>query len=98
MSILQRSRDAPGEPEGFLQRELPVMLETMPQRLAFDVQHDVVQEPGGLAGIEQGQDVRVLEGRGEPDLSQETLSAEDGGQLGSENLERDKAVVLEVAS
>ena len=37
--------------------------------------------PGGLAGIVDGEDVRVLQPGGEPDLALEPLRAERGGQL-----------------
>ena len=43
-----------------------------------------------------GQDVRVLEPRGEADLALEALGAEHMGQLGVQHLERDRAVVPEV--
>ena len=38
----------------------------------------------------------MLEPGGEPDLPLEALGAEGGGKLGEEDLERDRAVVLEV--
>ena len=41
--------------------------------------------------------MRVLELPGDADLAQESLGAEDGRKLGVEHLERDQAVVLEVA-
>ncbi len=42
--------------------------------------------------------MRVLELCRETDLAQEPLGAEDGCKLGTEHLERHRAVVLEVAS
>ena len=39
----------------------------------------------------------MLETGGHPDLALEPLGAERGGELGVEHLERDRAVVLEVA-
>jgi hypothetical protein len=41
--------------------------------------------------------MRVLEPCGEPDLALEPFRAERGGELGEENLERDRTVVLDVA-
>ena len=38
----------------------------------------------------------MLQPGGEPDLAQEPLGAERGGELGVQHLERDLAVVLEV--
>ena len=45
----------------------------------------------------QREDVRMVEPRRDPDLAQEPLGAEDGGQVGAQHLERDLAVVLQVA-
>ena len=53
--------------------------------------------PPRLAGVEDRQDVRVLQPRGELDLAEEALRPERQGKLGVEDLERDPAVVLEVA-
>ena len=52
--------------------------------------------PRGFARVEHGEDVGVLQPGGEPDLAQEALRAERGGELGVQHLERDLAVVLEV--
>ena len=41
--------------------------------------------------------VRVLQVRGDLDLVQEPLRADDRGELGPEHLERDRAIVFEVA-
>ena len=67
------------------------------ERLAFDERHDVVQQAVARARIEQREEVRVLEIRGDSDLAQESLDAEHGAELRIEDLERDEAVVLEIA-
>ena len=66
------------------------------ERLAVDERHDVVEEAVGLARVEERQDVRMLQVRGGLDLDQEPLGADDGGQFGLQDLERDLAVVLQV--
>ena len=38
----------------------------------------------------------MLEPGGDPDLAQEALGAERGAELGVQDLERDRAVVLEI--
>ena len=60
------------------------------------VGHDVVEEAVGLAGVEQRQDVRVLQPGGDADLAGEALGAEGRGELGAEHLDGDLAVVLQV--
>ena len=67
-----------------------------PQRLAFDVGHDVVELPVDLTRIVQWQDVRVCKPRGNLDLSQETLVPDRRGHLGVEGFYRDFAAVLQV--
>ena len=50
----------------------------------------------GLAGVEHGEDVGMLQPRGEPHLPEEPLRAQRGGQLGVQHLERHRPVVLQV--
>ena len=78
--------------------ELRLAIELLAQRLALDVGHDVEQESVGRAGIEQRQDVRMLQRRRRLDLLHEPLGAEHRGELGLEELERDLAIVLQVGA
>ena len=48
------------------------------------------------ARVEPGEDVRVLEPGGEPNLGEEPLGAERPSELGVQDLEGDGAVVAEV--
>ena len=57
----------------------------------------VYQSSPGAAGVEHGQDVRVLEPGGEVDLALEPFGRGPGGELGQEDLEGDRTVVPEVA-
>src|SRR2546425_2336212 len=66
-----------------------------PEGFALDVRHHVVEEAVGLAGVDQRQDVGVVEASGNLDLAEEPLRAERAGQLGVQNLDRDGAVVLD---
>ena len=68
----------------------PVALEPLAQRLPFHVRHDEVEPPPPrLAGIEQRQDVRVLELRRNLDLAQEASGAYGRGEILAKHLERD---------
>jgi len=49
------------------------------------------------AAIEQGQQIRMLQVRRDLDLAQEPLRAEDGAELRVEHLDRDVAIVFEIA-
>jgi len=62
--------------------------------LSLDVRHDVVEEAVGPPGVDEGEDVRVREARGEPDLLEEALLAVQRRDLGTKHLEHDAAVVL----
>ena len=70
----------------------------MAEAPALDVRHHVIDEATRLAGIDERQDVGVLELRREPDLAQEPLGAEEGGKFRAEHLDCDQAVVLQIAS
>ena len=74
-------------------RELPLAVEPVAQRLALDERHHIEQQAVGLARVEQRQDVRVLQVRGDLDLREEALGAEHGGELGVQHLDGDLAVV-----
>ena len=98
------------DPHRLLDAELGLPVEFGSQGLAVDERHDVVEEDltpypplpfaergsDRFAGIEQRQDMRMLQrGRG-LDLHHEALGADHRGQLGLQDLEGDFAVVLEI--
>jgi hypothetical protein len=66
------------------------------ERFARDIRHHVVQQTAGVSGVEQGQDVRVLQLRGGLDLAQEPLAAERGAEVRVQDLDRDLTVVPHV--
>src|SRR5439155_9409224 len=67
-----------------------------PQRFPFRVGHDVVEESGCLSRVVQRQDVGVVEaGRGF-DLAQKAVWTQGRRKLGLQNLDSDRAMVLEV--
>ena len=59
--------------------------------------HHIVDQAIGLARVEQRQEVGVLQVSHDPDFGQEPLDAEHRGELRSQHLKRDGAVVLGVA-
>ena len=71
-------------------------VEPLAQGLALDVGHDVVHQAVHLVGVVQRKDVRVVQPGGDLDLVQETAGADLLGQVGTQYLDRDVAVVLEV--
>ena len=50
----------------------------------------------GFARVQQGQDVRMLEIRGDLDLAVEPLGAERGGEVRTQDLDRDLPLVAQV--
>ncbi len=96
MRVRQRIRHRLGDRQGLLLRERAAgwPLELLAQRAAVDVRHDVIEEAARLSRIVQRQDVRVLQPRGNLNLFQETLSAQEGRQAREQHFECDGAVVL----
>jgi len=90
-------RHFPGDQQGLVQRELARAVQPVTQRFTGDVGHDVVEAAGRLTGVEQRQDVGVSEPGGYPDFTQKSVGPERGGQLGPHDLERDQAVMAQVA-
>ena len=103
MGIPQRLGDLVRHLEGVVERQLLLALHAVTERLPRDVGHDVVQQPparvaGRLdhAAVEEGEDVRMVELGGDGDLAEEPLGAERVGEFRVEDLDRHRAIVLEV--
>jgi len=56
----------------------------------------VPERPVGFAGVDEGEDVRVIEPLGDSDFVEEAFPAESGGEIRAEGLEGDLAIVPEV--
>ena len=92
----ERLGDLAQQPHRLGHRQLAAAGQAVAQGLALDVGHHVVEEAVGVAGVEQAQDVGMLQPGGDLDLAGEPLGAERGGQLGAQDLHRHLAVVLQV--
>ena len=100
VGVLERLRRLARDPDGVVDRELPLTAEPVAERFALHERH---REPEpraaghrGLAGVEHRQDVGMLEPRDELDLALEPLRAQGIGQLRMEHFERDRPVVAQV--
>ena len=96
VGMLQRTRHLLRDRQGFVYAELLLPLQFLAERLTSDEGNDVPEEAVALAGVDEGEDVRMIEFGGEVDLGEKPSPAQHGGQLRAEHLERDVAVVLEV--
>ena len=96
MRVVERARDLLRQPHGLVDRQLLLALQAVAQRLPFHVRHDVEEEVVGLARIVQREDVRVLEVGGDADLVEEPLGADDGREVGPQDLHGDAALVAQV--
>ncbi len=96
MGAVEGVRHLPGEPDRFLDRKLTLAPEPVAQALAFDVRHRVPEEPARRAGVEDREDVRVIEPGGQVDLAEEALGTQGSGELRMEQLQGDPPVMLEV--
>ena len=71
------------------ERQPPVARESLPERLALNEGHRVVEEPIGVARGEHRDDVRVPKPRRERDLALEPLGAHLARELGRKHLHND---------
>ena len=94
--VIERARYLLGDAQGRIERELLLPLELRPERLAADVRDDVEQEAIGFARVDQGEDVGMVEPGGDGDLPEKPLGTERGRDLGSQHLERDGPVMLQI--
>ena len=96
VGVVQRPRHFPGNGDRGVHRELRLPIQPVPEGFALDVGHHVVQHVARGAGVEQAEDMGVLQAGGELDFLEEAVGAERAGDLGPEHLERDLAGMLEV--
>ena len=80
----------------FIDLQLLFTIQSLAQRFTLDVRHYIVQKSIGRARVEERKYVRMIESRGELDLSQETIRAERCGEIRMKNLECDDAIVLAI--
>ena len=80
----------------FVDRQFPLMRQSVPQVVPLDKGHHVVEKAVGLPRVEQRQDVRVLKPGCGGDLLEEPLGPDRRGQLGPQDLHRHLAPVLDV--
>ena len=96
--VVEGARDRRRYADGFVDRKLLLAIEPLSKRLAFDEGHDVEERSARrLSGVEEREDILVLEVRGDADLGEEALDAHHRGEVGVQDLERDVSVVFEVA-
>ena len=96
VGVVERIRHLARDPDRLGDRQPGLTLQAVAQRLTGDVRHDVIQAAASVAGVVEREDVGMGEPRGEPDLAQEPVGAQGGGELGAQRLEGDDATVPEV--
>ena len=82
--------------EDVSQHELPFSPDAFAQRLPGDEWHRVVQLPFADSGLEQWQDVRVLQAARDLDLALKAHRADGRRQLGPQHFDRDRLPIAEV--
>ena len=102
VSLGERVGDLPGQPDDLGHRQRSGPGQPLAERLALHERHHVVGEHlragpvGDDARVQQADDVRMLQLRGDADLLEEALGTEGSTQLRPQDLDRDFAIVLEV--
>ncbi len=96
MGVVEGRRHLAGDLHGVLDGQLLFAFQPLAQRLALDVGHHVVEQLTGSVRIMERQDVGVLKLGGHLDLPQEALRTQRGGQLGMQDLDRHRPVMLEI--
>ena len=73
--VVQRTRDLTCDAQRVGDGELPLAFQSRAKRLASHQWHHVVQQPVGLAAVEERQNVRMLQARRGADFGQEAVVA-----------------------
>ena len=96
VSMAQRTRDLACQPQRFVERQLPLSRQAGTQRLSLDERHHVEQGLPSSAGIEERNDVRMVQPRGNLDLAQEAVVPDSRNHRGLHHLDGNAAMVLEI--
>ena len=96
MGILEGLGRLAGDADRVLHRELALPLKPVAQRFTFDEGHGEPEVTGGVPGVENSQDVGVLQAGGGLDFSLKAAWTQREGQLRTQHLERDRALMPEV--
>ena len=88
MGERERVGDVTRDMECRLEGQLAIPQQPMPQRLAFDVRHDVVEQPVDLTSRKDRDNVGMAEVRGEVHFANEPLAQQAGGHLRVEHFDR----------
>ena len=95
--VVERASYRGGNSQRIIDRELLFAIEARAQRFPFDVRHHVKEQSICFARVKQGEQVGMLQVRGDRDLGLEPFDAKDGAEFREQNLERDVALVFDVA-
>ena len=96
VGVVERPGDLGSDADRIADRELLLAVQPVPQRFALDERHHVVRGPVDFAGVDQAEDVGVLQVGDGLDLAEEPLGADHRRELRPQHLDRDLAVVLQV--
>src|SRR5262245_6381430 len=97
VGVAQGSSDLTSDLQRIVAGQLLLSGKAITQRLALNQRHDVVEGAGSLAGIVEWQDVGMLQIRRQLDLAEEPIGPEGSGQFRSQDLDRDRAAMLQVS-
>ena len=76
VGVIEGARGLDRDPERVVHRELPLAAEPVAEALPLDERHGEPQTTCRLPGVEDRQDMRVLQPGGEVDLALEALGTE----------------------
>src|SRR6267378_4644781 len=94
MRVVQRRADFTGDAQRVVDRKSFLAIEPVAQRAARDERRHVIERSVGFTRVDQRNDVRMRETRGDADLAKESLGADRGAELMLQDLDRDFALVL----
>ncbi len=95
-AIRRPSGDSRGPEYRFGNRHRLAPEEALPERFPLDERHHEVEGVGRGAGVEDRQDVRVLQLGSDRDLAEEPGLHQRGRELRPQHLDRDRPLVLEI--
>ena len=88
--VLERERDV-AEDRDRVASGIGPSFDPAPQRGAIDERHRVERQPARLTGAEHWNNARILQLRGDPDLTLEPLRRHVRGKLGAQHLHDDSS-------
>ena len=96
MGVVECASDFAGNAQRFAHRQLTLTLESSSQRFAFDIRHHIKQQAIGRTGVDQSEDMRMLQVCRDLNFREESLATDNRAEFRRQQFDRNRATMAEI--